>query len=72
MLPKPKYQVEISFSHDFGHNTIHGICKVGYDTVEVSYSYNKMTFSELGEKMKEISIQLEEKAKILENLKRLK
>lgn len=45
MLPKPKYQVEISFSHDFGHNTIHGVCKIGYDTVEVSYSYEKMTFS---------------------------
>ena len=31
-----------------------------------------MTFSELGEKMKEISSKLEEKAKIIEKLKKLK
>ena len=39
---------------------------------EISYSYDKMTFSELGEKMKEISQQLDEKAKIIEKLKKLK
>lgn len=72
MLEKPKYPVSMSFTSDFGIHTLHGKCNVGYDTIEISYSYDKMTFSELGEKMKEISQQLDEKAKIIEKLKKLK
>lgn len=72
MLPKDKYHITMSFTSDFGIHTLHGKCVVGYDTIEISYSYDKMTFSELGEKMKEISSKLEEKAKKLEKLKKLK
>lgn len=72
MLEKPKYPISMSFSSDFGIHTLHGKCIVGYDTIEISYSYDKMSFSELGEKMKEISSKLDEKAKLIEKLKKLK
>lgn len=72
MLEKQKYPVSMSLTSDFGINTLHGKCSVGYDTIEISYSYDKMTFSELDEKMKEICQQLDEKDKIIEKLKKLK
>lgn len=72
MLPKIDYPTSFSFTSDFGIHTLHGKCQVGYDTIEISYSYEHMTFAQLGEKMKEISAQLREKAKKIEKLKKLK